>query len=254
MIVQEGVRIKKATTAIDEKVEILSRQVNQLSQMLPGFNDHFDTVLLRVEALELQNTPFDRHQKQSDSSKNRQHCLKGKAPIRTREPKISEIQVDDPNLTLQPVQWKSCSCRKQVQRRSWVLSSKTWNVSSSNFQIATHAPDCPYWNSSQHYRSTSYSAYWISTILGKAIQATVLISVNAYGSCISPNLTIRPVVSKDAPAFALVSQKAVSRKRGDLSEYLMDVTSSIIQLYKDRKASPYDLNERGETILLVRTS
>ncbi|KAI9661835.1 MAG: hypothetical protein M1821_009074 [Bathelium mastoideum] len=85
--------------------------------------------------------------------------------------------------------------------------------------------------------------------------------VGAGGLTISPVLAFHPIVPLDAPAFSLLDKKTLMDRgalRGDgrtptpyLSSYIELALRKLLQLFKERQASPYDTTEHGETLLNV---
>ena len=74
---------------------------------------------------------------------------------------------------------------------------------------------------------------------------------------IFPNLTVKATVGKNAPAFRLIDEVLRSFKKASTiaDGYVFDAYFlRLRQIFRERRASPTDVNERGLTILHVRDS
>lgn len=94
--------------------------------------------------------------------------------------------------------------------------------------------------------------------LAGALEASISITRGAGGLSISPNLRCARLVSRDSPAFKLVddlSQKFYVLTPEDMGglEALVDISiHGLALLFRDGKASPYDVDPEGGTLLHVR--
>lgn len=79
-----------------------------------------------------------------------------------------------------------------------------------------------------------------------------LYSRGAGGSSISPIFTFRATVSDTSPTFSLFDYDTVSMKRSQNIDYYAWATQALSRLFREQKASPSDVNNRGETLLHVR--
>lgn len=74
----------------------------------------------------------------------------------------------------------------------------------------------------------------------------------AGGFSISPNLTFSPVVPSSAAAFALLNIRfSRSTTTIDIQEYFDTRLQQLSRLYYERKASPHDTDQDGNTVLHV---
>ena len=216
--------------------------------MLPDFGGRFDQMLTHFEDLAL---TYPLSGQVSQEGRNLQLTSETKAPILSTSTTITDISNPVSSLDPPKIVLKGCDCTRWVQRYSRTLRGRNWHLCGSHVCSVTHLPDCIFCNPSQWTRNTSISASLKSLILGKAIEATVSITSKSWRISISPSLTFRPIVSNDSPAFALFGIVNTGKARENLADYLKFTASSILQLYRDGKASPVDVNVRGETVLLV---
>lgn len=94
--------------------------------------------------------------------------------------------------------------------------------------------------------------------LAGALEASISITRGAGGLSISPNLRCARLVSRDSPAFKLVDHLypefyVMSPKyMGELEALLDTSIHGLALLFRDGKASPYDVDLEGRTLLHVR--
>ena len=161
-----------------------------------------------------------------------------------------------------------CNCQLKHLGSGSQSSSK-----SSHFEIAPN----PRWKfkfqteSSSHHRTCplfrdavrttvarlSIGSCW--TLLAGAIQASISVTRGAGGFSISPSLQCAYVVSPDSAHFELVSLLGVINNESiktvnDWQAFWQNRLSEIEQLFHNRKASPYDVDLCGNTLLHVRFS
>lgn len=143
-------------------------------------------------------------------------------------------------------------CRCKPRRR---LKSTTRNFGPLFFTQGTdtpraHSPSCPHaaWNNEQSFWSVGLSTNIFRKILSTAVTVTLMSSTGAGGCGMSPeHFTYRPIHPR-SPAFQIIDiwlQKG-SDPNGEISDKVM---KSLQWLFTQKKASPYDLDENGGTIL-----
>ena len=80
------------------------------------------------------------------------------------------------------------------------------------------------------------------------MQASFACTMGAGGASLTPSLSFRNVVAHDSPAFAIMS----NFKSGNLDCRRVDKEfQDLRQLFQERRASPYDVNVDGNTLLHV---
>lgn len=102
-----------------------------------------------------------------------------------------------------------------------------------------------------------------SAFLAGAVEASISIIRGAGGSSISPILQCARVVSRDSPAFRLVRLSLDSdpsvpilngikiRSISELKAHLENNMHQLARMFRDGRASPYDVDLDGNTLLHV---
>ena len=91
--------------------------------------------------------------------------------------------------------------------------------------------------------------------LSGAIEASIAITRGAGGFSISPGLQCARVVPASNPAFELVDRISNRIRETDIGGLQLALEAGIqdlARLYRDGKASPYDVDLEGDTLLHVR--
>lgn len=91
-------------------------------------------------------------------------------------------------------------------------------------------------------------------LLAGALLISMSMTRGSGGFSISPTLAFSPTVPHDAPAFKAVECLTFSKSTSafDMEAAFEFRKQELSRLYGDRKASPYDLDEFGNTVLHVR--
>ena len=125
-------------------------------------------------------------------------------------------------------------------------------------QSMSHHPTCHLFASSPSTTVARFCMKRCGAFLAGALEASISITRGAGGLSISPNLRCARLVSRDSPAFKLVddlSQKFYVLTPEDMGglEALVDISiHGLALLFRDGKASPYDVDPEGGTLLHVR--
>ena len=153
--------------------------------------------------------------------------------------------------------WAGCACRyrngSQQYSRSQASNSRTtsWSISIHSAN-RNHDRDCPHSACVETSWSMRLSLACCSKFLARALQTSLSLARGAGGVALSPNLQLRCLVPSDSPAFALVMEWF---PRDITLDNLMIVASQRVQtlrqMFQDGKASPYDVEINGNTLLHV---
>lgn len=159
-------------------------------------------------------------------------------------------------LTISPLcPMRKCSCRARVNspRTRWI---------SENFQIftsvtKTHRISCPF--------SGNYDQIWTQTVgvrtilarpfFAKALEFSIGVTYGAGGCSLATSIRLRTLLRKDSPAFQLFDHdsRSLSITSGTTDEQssgcMMRALQTLKDLFSEGKASPYDINSEGKTIL-----
>lgn len=137
------------------------------------------------------------------------------------------------------------------QKEAWnfVLYSKS----------VDHHHRCPvYNNETEHERVLGFNVSYCGTLLAATVKASVSMTRGAGGSAISPTLSFCPVMPSNAENFALFEgvfssfDNVLDEVTKDKWQEFFDMRVQRLQrLYSERKASPYDVDQDGNTVLHV---
>ena len=153
-----------------------------------------------------------------------------------------------------------CACRyrsRSQQYSNWQASNSMttyWNISIHSAN-RSHDRDCPHFACVETSWSMSLSLACCSKFLAKAVEASLSLTRGAGGIALSPNLQLRCLVPTDSQAFALVREPFPQRMTFDDMKIGASQRVQILrQMFQDGKASPYDVDIDGNTLLHVSDS
>ena len=171
----------------------------------------------------------------------------------------------------------TCSCKLKRHRTYTEIFSKSPHLELMSkpkwkgifeMESTSHHRTCPLFASSASATMAKLRIKRCGALLAGAIEASITITRGAGGLSISPVLRCAHVVPPGSSAFALVGPHCVysyrlptstverSRKI-NISELDTSLDISIhglVQLFREGKASPYDVNLEGNTLLHVRVT
>ena len=153
--------------------------------------------------------------------------------------------------------WAGCACRyssRSQQYSKWQASnSKTtsWNFSIHSAN-RNHDRDCPHSACVETSWSMRLSLACCSKFLARAVEASLSLTRGAGGTALSPNLQLRCLVPYDSPAFALMGEQyPESMTFDDIKIVASQRVQRLRNMFQDGKASPYDVDIGGNTLLHV---
>lgn len=128
----------------------------------------------------------------------------------------------------------------------------------SSFASCTHHKYCP-WTSQPRDQAISNTRYYFCALsASRILQCSLLMTRGAGGLSISPTLTFRSTVDRTSPAFALFRPWELidkfSTKQNQISTpgaYYKWVAQELNRLFLERRASPSDMDEHGQTLAHV---
>lgn len=146
-----------------------------------------------------------------------------------------------------------CSCHKRIRQFRTTLP-----LSVSFFWETTmyHLPQCPL-----YVRNQDSTAIGIRFLIGKATH--MVEAALRWGAVfIAPHITIRNVVAKDSPAFRIVEKLGTflfreTHRAGrpvNLGSSLTLTLKSLVKLFREHRASPFDVKTSGSTLFHVGSS
>lgn len=150
---------------------------------------------------------------------------------------------------------KRCTCRPRLSRKrssrthgQW-FPRETWNVSFYTTN-STHRTGCPSLLKSSNAIGFRFS--YCGYLLARTLQASISFTRGAGGFSISPTVSFSALVPSDSPVFRLLEFGFSSRTSvQDMSRSFDVRIGQILHLFESRKASPYDVDQDGNTMLHV---
>ena len=148
-----------------------------------------------------------------------------------------------------PTSSSCCQCREYRQSTGFRLGSFFFKEGSITY---SHKPGCRF----DIFGSTkTQSLALITSVLSRGVRLTLSITTGAGGLSISPNIDIRPVVDNNkAPVFLIMNlllrylfsfQTVCINGDPDLIRFMNLCKNAILHLYRERKASPYEVDKYG---------
>lgn len=160
---------------------------------------------------------------------------------------------------------KGCSCFLHTdyrrlphrhQRSYWnnVDSQKgAWNLMLFSNSV-DHHHKCPVYNETKHERMLGFNLSYCGTLLAAKVKASLSITRGGGGLAISPTLSFCPIVPTTAENFELFAHNVKHSflvTNDELHEDFDMPVQRLQRLYSERKASPYDVDQDGNTVLHV---
>lgn len=144
-----------------------------------------------------------------------------------------------------------CFCRKRTHFYMTSYAIGWFRVLSRSENVIVHSKSCPFWNPKLKTRATELAVECIRSVFGRMIKMAIKVTRGAGGLSISPLLTIRGFVPHDSPVFALFDMWTLEKHRDDIGSYLDYTCTRMLQHFGDGDGSPYDVSQRGSTLLHV---
>ena len=150
-----------------------------------------------------------------------------------------------------------CSCKLYPESSYFGMTSyRKWKFIFET-QSMSHHPTCHLFASSPSTTVARFRIKRCGAFLAGALEASISITRGAGGSSISPNLRCARLVSWDSPAFKLVRDLEMQfypppEDMGKLEASLDMRIHGLALLFHNGKASPYDVDLEGSTLLHVR--
>lgn len=150
-----------------------------------------------------------------------------------------------------------CTCRLQTSSQQY-SSSQNGNSRKTLLTVSLHSANtnhhrgCPHSSLVESSWSLKFRLAYCSRLLARAVQTSISLTKGAGGTSLSPNMTFRCLVADDSPAFALMRDPWTWNKSvNDIETVVNQRVQSLRQMFQDRKASPYDIDMYGNTLLHV---
>ena len=177
------------------------------------------------------------------------------------ESSVEDPCKDETDLNVSPLQernaiaiaWEKylrldcCTCK----RGPIIRKSTRWALTAANFSsqvFSMHRPSCPYFLERRNIWKLSFNLNYTSLVFRNRLQVALSIQFGHGGIEINPKLELRGVQRDNSPAFALIFEFT------DPLQTFMTVDQlglRMRQLFEDGKASPFETNEYGETLMHV---
>ena len=160
--------------------------------------------------------------------------------------------------------YQRCSCKPKHNSTYTEISSESsyfrtipnlkWKFIFET-ESMNHPPACCLFASSSSTTVAKIGVKRCGGFLSGAIEASISITRGAGGLSINPGLRCAQVVPANNPAFELVFRLRNNFDMGNIGEVESSLETgiqSLARLFRDGKASPYDVDLEGNTLLHVR--
>ncbi|KAI9708174.1 MAG: hypothetical protein M1820_004128 [Bogoriella megaspora] len=158
-----------------------------------------------------------------------------------------------------------CECSERTRIKG--QSMRQWRsitLFCSSRSHERHRPDCLFHSLAATRDDTiGVRVQWLKSFFASTLQLSLSFTRGAGGLLLSPILSYRPLVPRNAPAFSILDQKTMISK-GALSSwdtptpylscYLQNALREILLLFQNHAASPYDTTENCGSLLDVGCS
>ena len=146
---------------------------------------------------------------------------------------------------------KGCNCQRRTRSHGIVqhenFGKSFWAISLTS-ERKNHLNDncshCAWQVSSWVVRCR---LAYCGRLLAGALQASFACTTGAGGASFTPSLIFRNVVTHDSPAFAIINKAEYGYFKYSIEEQIHDLR----QVFQERRASPYDIDVYGNTLLHV---
>ena len=202
--------------------------------------------------------PIDASQEQDTTSLQIRHVERADNVLSARENVEWSLESNelDPRH-IKKAKRNMCNCTPfAAGYQAGVARHSSWTVG-YELQSLTHRSSCPLSSTSTRTTTTKLRMISCGTIMRRVIEASISISRGLGVFSISPELRCTHVVPYNSPAFQFVNlsflrQRWTISNEEHLSMALQIVVAEIEELFRDRAASPYDVDPDGNTLLHVR--
>ena len=180
-------------------------------------------------------------------------------------PHVEKVQTADLGERQETLtEFRRCNCAKILRRQTKSLWTSTWSLSWSGSATSHHLKTCQYWNPHQEVWTTKFSVSYVNLLAAMALSASIRVSKQAGIFSISPSLTLRGVVNASSSAFALLKDLENLYNTVLPGPYCVRMTKlekrtsllnrSLLRLLKEGVVSPYEVDEKGRTLLHYASS
>ena len=148
-----------------------------------------------------------------------------------------------------------CNCR----RREFVQSTTSWILGSASVSSAIltqHRSGCPFYVRCATQHRLSFDLKYTSVMLNIIARVSMSMNYGAGGSSLSPNLTLRGMRRENSPAFRLFDRAEWKdcNTAADAIAKMNQILLRLPQMFDEGKASPFDLDRNGNSLIWVSTS
>lgn len=146
-----------------------------------------------------------------------------------------------------------CSCSTLTRKRAATYSIGSLKIFKMSMESCKHSTTCPFYIGTEATTTVGLKMAYYGRLLANTVRATISITAGAGGFSINPCLDYRAIVPCDSPAFSLLEPGGfiTPSQTNEVCEYFESILQQLYELFKDKAASPTDMNEYGETLLTV---
>ena len=163
---------------------------------------------------------------------------------------------------------QTCNCESKSDGKDSNIFSKglyfgralnpQWKFKFKADSFTHHHHTCPLSATSAKTAVARFLIRGCGRLLAGAVEASISMTIGAGGLSISHHLRCAHVISRDSPAFQLVDltnqvkNLSITSSKVDLDALLNRRIQELEFLFRAGKASPYDVDLQGNTLLHVR--
>ena len=256
--IQQGKQISlisKSALKIESRLEAVTMSLISLenaatclkTQIIPGV-DRVESIMECAKSQQ-QNVEQDVHLSNSDTSKLLMPTQE-LVPV-SKEARGLPYQSQERDTNRQPP--ALCRCDKTGKRYKRLVSFSSFLRGSFFAEVSTgHEYFCPCYAPS----SSIYAVEIRGTCPGSpprlSVQVSTLLKITSVGISIWPTVNYYPVVSSSFEQFSIL--EGYDRDGGDFDLWFGEISNHLQYLFRDGKASPFDVDEYGRTLVIVRPS
>ena len=153
-----------------------------------------------------------------------------------------------------------CNCCPHIREQTATYSIGGIKLFKTLAESRKHSVTCPLYIGTEAVTTVGLKMTYYGRLVASTIRASMLITVGAGGRSISPCLNFRAQVPNDSPAFSILSRYNdlwylssgdALPSRNEVSEFFESALQQLYELFKNKEASPADINEFGETLVHV---
>jgi hypothetical protein len=145
---------------------------------------------------------------------------------------------------------RRCNCRKRTEKISHQRLIGPIRLFKDQTLLSRHSKHCPCYIDDEETKTFGLQVSTFSRLLSGIVQLKFELTTGSGRFTLGHPLIFRAVVPCDSPAFNLVD--SISYFSKDVDNCIALLSTKLRKLYRNREASPYDVDPNGRTLFHVR--